>query len=165
MKPAIIPTLCGAALAVMAGAASSHFLSVRHMVELAEASQLPMPAVEQELAHPSAQEDTQALIAHIRQQNASLQGALTEQKTDLAQRTAKVAPQQGDLNQVLSELVALNRDLRNQVAETNRDLMELQFRVDTHSEQFRPLQVTEQTYDSMDEFDPSAIAVLPPLDP
>jgi hypothetical protein len=29
------------------------------------------------------------------------------------------------------------------MAETNRDLMKLEFRVDTHSESFRPLPVTE----------------------
>lgn len=36
-----------------------------------------------------------------------------------------------------------NRDLRDQMAETNRDLMKLEFRVDTHSESFRPLPVSE----------------------
>ena len=35
--------------------------------------------------------------------------------------------------------------LREQVAETNRDLSHLQFRVDTHSESFRPLRVTEDS--------------------
>jgi citrate synthase len=36
-----------------------------------------------------------------------------------------------------------NRDLLDQLAETNRDMMKLQFRVDTHSESFRPLPVSE----------------------
>lgn len=68
--------------------------------------------------------------------------------------------------QLLAELVEMNRELRNQVAETNRDLMELQFRVDTHSEQFRPLNITEQADNQildMPEYDTS-IGVLPPMD-
>ena len=38
------------------------------------------------------------------------------------------------------ELQGVNRDLQDQLEETNRDLSELQFRVDTHSESFRPLE-------------------------
>ena len=36
------------------------------------------------------------------------------------------------------------RDLEGQMGETNRDVMSLGFRVDTHSTQFRPLPVTEE---------------------
>ena len=39
------------------------------------------------------------------------------------------------------ELRDINVDLQEQLRETNRDLNELQFRVDTHSESFRPLRV------------------------
>ncbi len=39
----------------------------------------------------------------------------------------------------LNGLKADNRTLRRQLAETNRDLAELQFQVDSHSESFRPL--------------------------
>jgi hypothetical protein len=46
------------------------------------------------------------------------------------------------------------------LAETNRDLMKLEFRVDTHSESFRPLPVTEdQPFTNLDGDD---IGVLPP---
>jgi predicted RNase H-like nuclease (RuvC/YqgF family) len=52
-----------------------------------------------------------------------------------------------------------NRDLLDQLAETNRDLMKLQFRVDTHSESFRPLPVSEdRPFTSLDD----EIGVLPP---
>jgi len=37
------------------------------------------------------------------------------------------------------ELQGANGELQEQLEETNRDLSELQFRVDTHSESFRPL--------------------------
>ena len=50
------------------------------------------------------------------------------------------------------------QDLRDQVAETNRDLMELQFRVDSHSREFRPLRsVQDSPY-------ANAPGVLPPRD-
>lgn len=36
-----------------------------------------------------------------------------------------------------------NQNLLDQVAETNRDMMKLEFRVETHSESFRPMPVSE----------------------
>ena len=52
-----------------------------------------------------------------------------------------------------------NRDLLDQMAETNRDVMKLEFRVDTHSESFRPMPVSEERFDT--SFD-SGPGVLPP---
>jgi hypothetical protein len=52
-----------------------------------------------------------------------------------------------------------NRDLLDQLAETNRDLMKLEFRVDTHSESFRPLPVSEDRPFTSVEVTPG---VLPP---
>jgi len=54
------------------------------------------------------------------------------------------APAKEFFQGMLDELRALkqeNKDLRDQVAETNRDLMEVQFRLDTHSQEFRPLKL------------------------
>jgi septal ring factor EnvC (AmiA/AmiB activator) len=62
---------------------------------------------------------------------------------------------------LLDELKAVrkqNQELHDQVAETNRDLMELQFRVDTHSESFRPLKVTSEAGTLQNELS----GVLPP---
>lgn len=39
-------------------------------------------------------------------------------------------------------LHGVNLNLQDQLAETNRDLSELQFRVDTHSESFRPIRTS-----------------------
>lgn len=43
----------------------------------------------------------------------------------------------------MRQLKKTNLALRDQMAETNRDLMKLEFRVDTQSASFRPLPVTE----------------------
>ena len=54
-----------------------------------------------------------------------------------------------------------NRDLLGQIAETNRDIMKLEFRVDTHSESFRPLPVSEDRPFSS-SIDAEGPGVLPP---
>lgn len=68
---------------------------------------------------------------------------------------------------LIAEMRALkneNRDLRDQIGETNRDLMKLEFRVDTHSESFRPLPVSEQRFDTSFDtnFGDDLPGVLPP---
>lgn len=60
-----------------------------------------------------------------------------------------------------------NRDMMNQVAETNRDMMNLNFRVDTFSDSFRPMPVgeapVEMSYaDASDSGDFGGPGVLPP---
>lgn len=151
MNTRTIPILCGAALAIMAGAGASHYHSVEQLVALSGLA--PTPA-----ANPTAPgEDRRQMLAAIHEigrQNASLQQALdSEQSGPVAAPSGSDAPY---LRQVLAELVEQNKYLRDQVAETNRDMMELQFRVDTHSEQFRPLKISEEiTYDD-------SIGVLPP---
>jgi hypothetical protein len=56
-----------------------------------------------------------------------------------------------------------NRDLLDQISETNREVMKLEFRVDTHSESFRPLPTSEQRFDTTFGSDPNDIpGVLPP---
>lgn len=59
----------------------------------------------------------------------------------------------------LESLQNQNRDLLDQVAETNRDLMKLEFRVDTHSESFRPLTVEDPIEDATYQ---DVTGVLPP---
>jgi hypothetical protein len=63
------------------------------------------------------------------------------------------------LIQQIDNLQNQNRDLVDQLAETNRELMKLEFRVDTHSSQFRPLPVHEERQDTtLDE----SSSILPP---
>lgn len=64
----------------------------------------------------------------------------------------------------MENLQSQNRDLLNQVAETNRDMMNLNFRVDTFSDSFRPMPVgeapVEVTFADSGNFD--GPGVLPP---
>ncbi|MCH7227159.1 hypothetical protein [Haloferula sp. A504] len=160
MKPATLPILCGAALAIMAGAAGSHFASVKQLVALAEASSLSIAPVPTSPV-PDEALDTRSMIAELRRQNEAMEDHLSGRRDQpLAESTQADS---SDLHKVLAELVAINRELRSQIAETNRDLMELRFQVDTHSEQFRPLNTVAEPVEELDPYDPS-IGILPPLD-
>lgn len=62
-----------------------------------------------------------------------------------------VSPEMGATVEALKEIVSVlrelkdeNQNLREQVKEANRDLTEMQFRLDTHSESFRPLKVASE---------------------
>ena len=71
------------------------------------------------------------------------------------------------LDSLVAEIQRLgksNESLRDQLAELNRDLMQLEFRVDTHSESFRPLPVNEEQIATTSE-EPleEEASLLPPL--
>ena len=71
------------------------------------------------------------------------------------------------LDSLIAEIQRLgksNETLRDQLAELNRDLMQLEFRVDTHSESFRPLPVNEeQIATTSEEPIEEEASLLPPL--
>ena len=71
------------------------------------------------------------------------------------------------LDSLITEIRRLgesNETLRDQLAELNRDLMQLEFRVDTHSESFRPLPVSEeQVATTPNEPIDAGDSLLPPL--
>jgi|GEM_PF-452598 len=172
MKTALVPILSGVALALMAGAATTHYFSVKQMVSLAAQS----PGNRLAPTEPgSSTAHAMAAIEGLKRHQASLQQVLAGNEARLASIDGSLAPSPGDadLKRLLAELVAQNRYLRDQIAETNRDLMELQFRVDTHSEQFRPLKLDGDPsgglheldgYDIEDDAYDTSIGVLPPLD-
>jgi len=66
------------------------------------------------------------------------------------------------LIQELGNLRNENRALNNQIAETNRDVMKMQFQIDTHSESFRPLPTSQERGDTSYTLDFNLPGVLPP---
>jgi hypothetical protein len=161
MKPSTLPVICGAALAAISTAGLSHWWSVRQFVAAVDQG-LPVVAPSIELvkskapAKPSKPDPAPA---------AAPAKTPVVAKTDSSKPapTATPDPRQQDFyDALLSKLENLqnqNRDLLDQLAETNRDVMKLEFRVDTHSESFRPLPVTEERIDTSFEDEPG---VLPP---
>ncbi len=154
MKNSTIPVICSVALTATLAAGVSHWWSVRQFI-VAVGNGLPVttPAAPLPLPQPAA--DSPPALA---------KASLPPQKKTTAPAAA-TEPQQKEFYEALiarmSSLQNQNRDLLDQLAETNRDLMKLEFRVDTHSESFRPLPVAEsQPFSSLEsELD---YGVLPP---
>lgn len=151
MKTTTLPMVCGLALAVMSTAGLSHWWSVRQFAVAFE-SGIPVPpaaspaAPQSPAATPAARSAPEALAA-VRQP---------------ADAVAYQHPQKEFFESLLKEVKTLrneNLNLVDQMAETNRDLMKLEFRVDTHSESFRPLPVNDERLDTSFDDGPG---VLPP---
>lgn len=161
MNPAFVPIACGSALALMVGATITHWVSVRQTVTLVQ-SLHAVPQTKPSEIVPLPEDpgtlEAKSLIAAARTASSPAAGP-----TGTVQSSGETSPSAVDvrLQQVLAALenmVEINQELRNQVAETNRDLMELQFQVDTHSQSFRPLNATEESPMSLED----GLGVLPP---
>lgn len=153
MRTQLPPLICGIAVAAMSAAGISHWWSVRQFVS----------ALGSELTVPQPPRSTPPVA------DPEVTAENTPSRTPAKEVPArKLPPAEIDPHQkqffesLVSRMESLqnqNRDLLDQLAETNRDLMKLQFRVDTHSESFRPLPVSEdRPFTSLDD----AIGVLPP---
>lgn len=146
MKPSTLPLICGMTLAASLGAGVSHWWSVRQFAGLLEHG---IPAAPTQIVEPVTR-NAPVLAQNPKQAPVAVNSADGNHQKDfyeaLIQKMARVENQ--------------NRDLLDQLAETNRDLMKLEFRVDTHSESFRPLPVVEEKpFTSINHFDGE---VLPP---
>ena len=150
MKTSTLPVICGVALAAMSAASLSHWWSVQQFIAAVDAG-VPIPSAPHRAPPPEPALPKPALLAATPQ--------LPSPKTTAP---APASHQKDFYEALISKIDGLqtqNRDLLDQVAETNRDLMKLEFRVDTHSESFRPLPVTEDRPFSSVEND---AGVLPP---
>jgi hypothetical protein len=171
MKPSLIPIACGTALALMAGAAAAHWCSVRDMVRLAGVVPQHSPAADRPQAPsplPDEGPSREAKEFLARARVNSGKASPTENRTLSAANhsSSPVTASTGTdariekLLHLLEGTVEENRRLRETQAETNRDLMELQFRVDMYDGEFRPLKVEEEPA----PYDDGSGGVLPPLE-
>ena len=173
MKSSLVPIACGTALALMAGAAGAHWLSVRDMATLAQlmpqgpaapanptspANRLPKRPI-QPLPDDGLAKQAKTLLAEARRE----QPAPVANPKPVA--AASRAPAGGGgteerLLRLFEDMLQQNQELRDRVADTNRDMMELRFQVDSYHGQFRPLKVEEEPV----YFDDGSGGVLPPLE-
>lgn len=168
MRSSIVPVSCGVVLAALSAAGLSHWFSVREMViaygikppvpaELAVSKPVPTPPVK--AAPKPAQEPAPAAVAKAPAPEPSPALAVTSKPAEDFFRS---------LMNEFKELKDENRTLQNQLEETNRDIMNMQFRLDTHSTEFRPLPVANE-FRSLDALQDSGqnpeSGVLPPLEP
>lgn len=170
MKPsALIPWLCGTALVAMIGSGASHWYSVRQFVAFVGAQPHPAPHAPaffaQQQVPPPAESTVQpeALPTPVAPPRPAPRPPASVASRGTSPAVATLDAQRELYTEFISEIKSLrqqNQDLLNQLAETNRDVMELQFRVDTHSESFRPLKITQDPPTAHD----SGPGVLPPRD-
>ncbi len=152
MKTPIFPMICGFALTAMTAAVASHWWSL-HQFSLAINSEFPT-SLRTHLAAATPAAQPMAIATYESRPTNIASSPIPAQK-----------PQQKEFYEALIQKMASmenqNRDLLDQLAETNRDIMKLEFRVDTHSESFRPLPVSEaQPFSSLNN--EPGIGVLPP---
>lgn len=141
------PLICGTLLVAMMAAGLGHYWSVNEFV-----SRYP----------------TSPATRLLPPQNGDAEPRENSQGTTLADvsNPRENTAQKEFFEELLAEVRALrneNKNLIDQVAETNRDMMKMEFRLDTHSESFRPLPTSEERGDTSsfgedDEF----TGVLPP---
>jgi hypothetical protein len=164
MKPVIIPIFCSLVLVSLATAGASHWWSV-HQLTASSSGGLPAnkaPAPAGRPAPPAPQEP----LAPAGLTVAAPPGGQAQAPDMALQKMLEL--NQKTLEEV-KRLSKENRDLRDQMAETNRDLMKLEFRVDTHSQSFRPLPTSDdrpETTLDVNRLDSnlSSGGVLPSLD-
>ena len=136
MNPATIPTTCSLALTAVMAAGLSHWWSARQFSSLLEQGVRPA-SIAQSTPTDDQPEATTGLLTDKKTEHASLRATLAANGSN-SQRDFYEA-----LIEKMSQVETQNRDLLDQLAETNRDMMKLQFRVDMNSESFRPLPVSE----------------------
>ncbi|BCU78227.1 hypothetical protein [Luteolibacter sp. LG18] len=167
MKSSLVPGFCGLALASMVAIGGQHWWTVHQQVTAWQAEHAPEVVVTPPVSKPAPAPAPEVPKAKP-----------TAPAQELAARPAPAAPAQGPVNTtsapakeffqgMLEELKSLkqeNRDLRDQVAETNRDLMEMQFRLDTHSQSFRPLKLKNDEPSATRDAGPSVLDPLPRQD-
>lgn len=150
MKTSTIPMICGIALAAMSAAGFSHWWSVKSFVAVVDAG-LPIPASVSPSAEPAETPAARPAAPTLATHTPKAAPTAPDEATQRKFYEALIAKMESIQNQ--------NRDLLDQVAETNRDVMKLEFRVDTHSESFRPMPVNEERLDTSFDDGPG---VLPP---
>ncbi len=128
-------TTSAALLGVMSGAALIHALQ---FVENDWIEERPVFAQEE---RPKNETGISTIDGH-EQSGLVASPSLPDDKTLTLSALEEIVGQLRELNSANLELRNINVALQEQLSETNRDLNELQFRVDTHSESFRPLRAS-----------------------
>lgn len=157
MNASIIPTACSLSLTAVLAAGISHWWSVHQFTNLIE-SGVPVNSIATNSPDADPQTNRSALAAKPSRKKSAIQNYAVSSSEEQKEFFSALVEK---MNRVESQ----NRDLLDQIAETNRDMMKMQFRLDTHSESFRPLPVSEErpfsSIDSGSGID-NNLGVLPP---
>ncbi len=147
------PLICGTLLVAMMAAGVGHYWSVQEFV----ANYANLPTVRQI-------PDVSPEPVTLRNQKAEIPSPASNPLASAASTDESTA-MRGMFQEMLGELRKIKGErnaLVDQLAETNRDVMKLQFQVDSHSESFRPLPTSEERNDTSFGMDNELPGVLPP---
>jgi hypothetical protein len=156
MKHSTIPVICSIALASISTAGLGHWWSVRELIAIAH-HELPILTI----PHPYP-DDTNSKISIIQPSTPKTLIVNSPKEID---PTVTTQAQKEFFESLVKEVQTLhgeNSKLVDQMAETNRSIMQLEFRVDTNSESFRPMPVSEESSDATSLSDHGDRGVLPP---
>lgn len=152
MNYLVIPVICSLVLASMSAAVVSHWWSLEMFTSIVRT----MPGL-----LPSAPAGAPSSLSR----QPPLVPQLPAAATSPAQVALPAPAQREFFEALLDEMKQIRREntaLRDQMAENNRDLMKLEFRVDTHSASFRPLPTSESEPALDAPVIDSGTGVLPP---
>ncbi len=150
---AMPPIVCGTLLAAMMAAGVSHYWSVENFVgnypTTPAVRLIPMDSTIPVSDAPAEKQKT------------------PDQQPELANLPHR--PEEPATLEVMREMILEirklrtdNQNLTDQIGETNRDVMKMQFQIDTHSQSFRPLPTSDQRDDRSQMYDDDLPGVLPP---
>ncbi len=141
-----IPLLATVMLSIITGIAGMHYLKVQEMVRNgAVTSSSVMNATETAAHNQSTHKDSikaiptpQVPVIKKKETPPTHPAAIGAAQTPREDALLKLLAEQ---TKMLAAMRAEQKHLRKQLSETNRDMDELTFRVDSHSSDFRPLRV------------------------
>ena len=152
-------------LGIVIGITATHF---KHVHDLAEYDS----SMRTSLEGKSASAKRHRSEAHKLEDSKSLAGkrhmehAMLKELGDHTRKTVAMPNQNDALVEILTAIRAEQRALKKQISESNRELHELTFRVDTHSDSFKPLHSIEDRPSPMDSrvesYDSRGPGLLPP---
>ena len=137
-NPLIHLVTSGVALGLMCGAVAIHALHVRGAQDLAQTGSWVSES--EEVAFEGSRSAIVPTALGVGRTAPRPAGAPTDAAT--LQALNEIVERLQELKSENQNLQGVNKELQDQLEETNRDLSELQFRVDTHSQSFRPLRFT-----------------------
>ena len=146
---------------VIIGITCTHFQHVHHLVEHG------VPSLVAPVDDPQREGEAEPLPASDTSISLATSDSAASQGPVMPKMTKRGNAREDALLELLAAMRDDQRSLRKQISESNRDLDELTFRVDTHSDSFKPLQTEVERPRSLDQMadqplDAPGNGLLPP---
>ena len=152
-------------LGIVIGITATHF---KHVHELAEYDSVMKASSEGKTASTRRlrSEDQNSKLGKSLAGKHHIEHTMHKERSDHARKTLDMPNQNDALLEILTAIRAEQKALKKQISESNRDIDELTFRVDTHSDSFKPLHSIDDRPKPIDSrvesYDSRGPGLLPP---